>query len=62
MLFDMIDEECIDDDIVMSVVDSDIDDIVDAEDDLLADSISDSDAIDIVMNEEDPLDLVEPEE
>jgi hypothetical protein len=54
-MLDMLYEEFIDDDIVMSVVDSDIDDIIDAEEDLLSDNISDSDAIDIVMGEDDLL-------
>jgi hypothetical protein len=52
-MLDMLYEEFIDDDIVMSVVDGDIDDIIDAEEDLLSDNISDSDAIDIVMGEDD---------
>jgi hypothetical protein len=58
----MFDEEDFieDDEVAMAVVDSDIDDIMCAEDDLLGDgSISDSDAIDIVMDEEDTMDLVE---
>lgn len=60
-MFDIIDEDFIDDDIVMAVVDQDIDDELDADEDLMNDCISDSDAIDIVMGAEDgqdELDLV----
>jgi len=49
MVEDIINEEMYDDDIVLSIVDDEIDDIEDAEEDLLTDGDGDSDAVDAVL-------------